>query len=374
MKTYLKKFHYLIFVVLLNVGVFSLSSYYTPYCDCDLSNLVLKKSDWQEMNLKGKVKSIIKINYISLEWYNRLQFADYKHSIFNYEGYIVGEDCYFDNEMLEYNFLFCDIYGNIIEDDVYGEFKNIDTIKLCKSIVYGRIVDDKSMKLTPKKYCQRYLESDSINRTKEWKTIFGNDSSKIRKDNLLKYDVNGNLIEIIYQSDLNNSNKDKIIFVYNRKGMVVEKIDERYKEIYKFKYAYDFNKNLIECKHYIANKLYFIYSFKYDKNGKKMQKISHDVNKDNRSNIIFKYDEFGNNIEINSLDSKGNLYDSYFYKYDRIGNVIEYSSYDHFTKRNSNFRRYKYFYDSKSNWILKIEYDKRNFPIYVTEREIEYFD
>ena len=65
MKTYLKKFNHLFFVILIISGAFSLSSYYTPYCDCDLSNLVLKKSDWQEMNLKGKVKSIIKINYIS---------------------------------------------------------------------------------------------------------------------------------------------------------------------------------------------------------------------------------------------------------------------------------------------------------------------
>jgi hypothetical protein len=86
----------------------------------------------------------------------------------------------------------------------------------------------------------------------------------------------------------------------------------------------------------------------------------------------YKYDEKGNMIEKNEYDSDGSLDRKETYKYDEKGNKIEKNEYDSDGSLDRK-ETYQYEYDKAGNWIKKIEFRNEK-PVYIYEREYEYYD
>ena len=95
-----------------------------------------------------------------------------------------------------------------------------------------------------------------------------------------------------------------------------------------------------------------------------------DIESDNNSYTL--YNNKGNKIELNVYNSDGSLDYKYTYKYDDKGNKIEWNVYN--SDGSLNYKETsKYVYDSNNNWIKKFEF-QNEIPIYITEREIVYYD
>lgn len=84
----------------------------------------------------------------------------------------------------------------------------------------------------------------------------------------------------------------------------------------------------------------------------------------------YNYDGKGNRIEKTSI-RKGERTGLVTYKYNQEGDITEvctYSGNGHLSRKN----RFGYEYDSKNNWIKRIEYQK-DMPAFIIERNIEYW-
>ena len=178
-----------------------------------------------------------------------------------------------------------------------------------------------------------------------------------------------------------------------------------------YNYKYDENGNMIVGYTEESLQLRIMYLFKYDENGKMVEMYS------DTGDLISKFDENGNEIEHNECwpekerntksvkkyDKKGNLIENCIYnymgksvgtktykRYDEKDNLIEESSHNQDDSLDSRIS-YKYDYDSRNNWIKKIElrnykygYDTHNnwvktefpngLPVFITVREIDYWD
>ncbi len=164
----------------------------------------------------------------------------------------------------------------------------------------------------------------------------------------------------------------------------------------KYTYKYDTSGNRVEKSIYHAEgTLWFTYYYKYDDKGNQIESApdentltkniyKHDdkgsliediyiLNGKQWSKKVFKYDLKGNIIEMQLFPDieKGTPSSITIYKYDDEGNEVETESHspegEIFIKYS-----YKYKYDKKKNWVIKIESinDKPNSFI---EREIKYF-
>jgi hypothetical protein len=86
---------------------------------------------------------------------------------------------------------------------------------------------------------------------------------------------------------------------------------------------------------------------------------------------LYKYDNSGNRIEEACFDSTGNLEKKTTYQYNGkrfLTNVNIFNSKDNFNKKIT----YDYKYDTKGNWIEKVDYSN-NEAVKITEREFEYY-
>jgi hypothetical protein len=87
----------------------------------------------------------------------------------------------------------------------------------------------------------------------------------------------------------------------------------------------------------------------------------------------YRYDDRGNWAEINTCNSDSSLNSKFTYKYDDRNNMTEKNYYRSDGSLLRNYI-YKYKYDSKGNWIERIEYyGEANIKNEITEREIKYY-
>lgn len=159
-----------------------------------------------------------------------------------------------------------------------------------------------------------------------------------------KYDTNNNLIEHI------DHFKDKYFFKYDLNGKEIEKIWYR---------------------HMLDDKLLKTFTTKYNEIGKQIENATH-----NSEGILilketYKYDENGNKTCYLKFEPDRGVDFKILYKYDNNGYVIESKQIN--SEGESNYENtFKFKFDKKNNWTERIKFEYGH-PKYMIERIIEYY-
>ncbi|GIZ15225.1 hypothetical protein [Capnocytophaga catalasegens] len=226
--------------------------------------------------------------------------------------------------------------GNKIEENLYDFSKKSENLPTeTSSITEKNDLEEEETKPMVR-IPQRLLQINTFN-----------SQGTLWKTNLYFYDEKGNIFENIeYNGRSEQTAKKGYIYDSNNKEIGYINYDSKNNVLAKYVYMYDEKGNIAEKTH-------------YDPQG--------EIIKIQRS----KYDAKNNEIEQHFFDSKNNLLYFYILKYDRRGNVMELDSYNPDGTLNVK-NHWKYTFDTKGNWIQKIEYtsDKSYFII---ERTIEYY-
>lgn len=193
-----------------------------------------------------------------------------------------------------------------------------------------------------------------------------------------KYNDKENIIELnIYNSD--GSLDIKHSYKYDNKGNNTEEQHTKNGRSWLDTYKYDSKGNIIENKSYnVDGGLIMTRICKYDENGNKIKDSELCIfDKKLSNNYTYKYDKYGNEIEKITYDSDSTLISRWTYKYDNNRNIIEESGFliDEYEPSGSLSRTliYKYEFDQQGNWIKKIEFEN-NIPTCIFERKYEYYD
>lgn len=270
------------------------------------------KNDLEEMNLKGKVKSIKETSF----------FLIYEN------GEVINSRIERENNSEKDKLILFNIDGNITIDKEYDSNKN-----LTSKVIY--------------KYDNNGHKTESI--------LYDSNGNIISKS-IYKNDINGNKTEVINYNP-NNSINNRVTYEYNDRGNKIK--DEMYlQENNKyglFTYKYDNIGCLIEYGLYLrdANKLedsnLYLESleiYKNDVDGNRIEAISYDSNNELRDKTTFQYDTNGNETEINQFGPNGT---QIYFEYLQYG------------------------YDDQNNWEIKIKPSDSNNNRYLIKRVFEYY-
>lgn len=285
--------------------------------------------------------------------------------------------------------------------NLYGQVKTIKTESYHAIEEFGEISKGKkgtSFTTAPDSYSIFDTNGNLIEKT--WIKSLGMVNSEITTNinmkTICKYDSNGNLInKKTYQ---NETPFEDFVYKYDNDGNLIEHNESGYQEsiintIFKYdngiliertiNYAngnketkkYDSKGNWIEnVSTYSGSAYKTVKSNKYDDKGNLIEDLWHRDNGSVFMHCIYKYDNDNNLIEqkrYSDIENTG-LKEVWNRKYDNNGNVIEENQF----KPNEplyGITEYKYEFDSKGNWIKRIESfeDGKKFII---EREIEYWN
>ncbi len=250
-----------------------------------------QKNDWLHDNLKGKVKSVTKFEYLNGKLNNK------KITEFNKNGFILNsKEC--NEESGRCN--------NIIK--IYNEGDiNIETLVLDENNHIIRIM------------INEYDENGSLIK------LYNYSKDILVIENDYHFDDEGNLL---YMKE--NLLKENIAFEYNNKydnnKNQIEHSRKSSDGQFNIKYInkYDENNLRIETIFYDNDKIKNINSYEYNDNGDVLKIIIKDIenNADQKITFNYKYDEYGNKILIeqyikNFLTNKQELFsiEKYEYKY-----------------------------------------------------------
>jgi len=190
------------------------------------------------------------------------------------------------------------------------------------------------------------------------------------------YDKKGKIIKkLIFDEDGTLSTKE--IYHYDVKEKLIEMIYIfEGKEIARWDYSYEYDE--------IGNEIKFTDKsiegtferkeiIKYDKNGNILEV---DVFTDKNTRVQFgakiknEYNHYNNLIKVKEYMDDGSLSYTTTFKYDEGGDLIEKYSYSEWSDYLN--LKFKYEYNSKNNWIKKIEYKDGELNT-VTYRKIEFY-
>ncbi|MBE9488430.1 MAG: hypothetical protein IMY73_04520 [Bacteroidetes bacterium] len=318
----------------------------------------VKKTDIQKLNLKGNIKSVVEIKYFAKKKrgkifkgnisnkvvsykFNRHKYlkeaisykhknSEYKKQIFEYDDNdnIIQQANYSSDSLLSYIKIYAydkktnryDKDNNRLSDLTY----NSEGF-LCGKIVYKYDDDDNCIEE------KKYLFNDSL----DYKIVNSYGSDHILEQSLYSNNVDLTYFANSYKYDENNY----LIEKYKQSGFYIFserlflKYDKNYNLISKELYTYD---------NYLKKRDFFM----YDKNNNKIRYINYNSTSDVKSIFIYNYDK-NNNLE---------------------SEISTYSN-GHLKSKN------EYIYDDNNNWIEKREYEEGDkYPIYIVEREIEYYN
>jgi hypothetical protein len=165
------------------------------------------------------------------------------------------------------------------------------------------------------------------------------DTGTVSRTLLYKYNKQGKLINYYHEHD----NPTKPEYFYNKKGQLIKEISDSHIILYEYNENGDLHRKTQRAKK-IGRE--FQYTFTYE-------------------NGFIKYHDFY------YFGAKWHLIEEY--KRDKHGNIIMYrmaGSFDELKK--DKWDEFEYEFDKMSNWIRCIHYRYKK-PIYIIEREIEYF-
>lgn len=112
--------------------------------------------------------------------------------------------------------------------------------------------------------------------------------------------------------------------------------------------------------------------FTYDESGNRIRQQWYDEKDKPASLGEFHYDAKGRVVEKIFTSPTGSFDSRTTYRYDSVGNKLEETAYN----RDGNIYRkyrYQYVYDTHTNWIQMIRYDKNEKPEVIVERKITYY-
>lgn len=178
------------------------------------------------------------------------------------------------------------------------------------------------------------------------------------------YDSKGYRIEW-YKYKSNDHLDCKGTYKYDSKGNMIEKThcDDDGSLINKETYINDSKGNIIEMNTYYASGGTGKTTYQYDSKGNLIEEVFHSGLK---GKITYKYDSKGNMIEENISDDM-----KIVFSYDSNGNMIIKQIV--YGLGAGTYYKYEYEYDSKDNWIKKIEKNKKGEAIRIIERKIVYY-
>lgn len=323
------------------------------------------ETGWKEYKLNGKVKSFTEITYDAIEKFGKIEKGDKRKS------FIVVGDLRMDSDQMGW------LMEWMVGDNVSVRF------------------DEKGNKIK-----ENHYYSDE----------------KLKWAETYEYDDEGRMIESYYHSERNNFDT-KSFFIYDNKR---NKIEENCYEsdgslVVKFLYKYDSKGRLEVEKEYSSNgSLDYENIYKYENNGRLIEYVRYDYMGNFQGMSIEKYDAKGFLYEKHTTFGGGPTYSTingdgtfpivkYVYEYDSNGRLvavkynrghskiicrecffdedgtqpeqlelIEDSEPIEFDKR---FITYES--DKMGNWIqqnIYIEIKGKKKPLYIIERDIEYFE
>lgn len=302
------------------------------------------KNSIENLDLKGKVKSLVETNYYTEIKDGKIQKTKVLSVIiclFNEKGNFI-ERKYFDSDSIQ-------ISKSIFKYDMEGNL--IEKITIDKA---GDLAYKETYKYDGK---ENLIEKISLN-----------NSAKSEYKETYKYDEKGNEIEMnsyitdgslgviyVFKDEggniINNKNKP-----YNGPGTkILNKYDEKGNKTEERLYKWD---GMFDSK----------YINKFDVQGNKIESDVYNSNDSLIYKFIYEYDEKRNVIKEYNGDSEANMEVVTDRKYNDKGNLIEEIIY---YQGNDSKNIYQYEnYDKFGNWFLRIE--SGSYKI-VTERVIEYY-
>ncbi len=314
-----------------------------------------KKNDVSKYKFNGKVKSVKsqlynlitekdtfrigeKINGLSFDRNSLLEFNKLGNLISSKEFYANGK---ITNEII-YTYDKNNRLINRKEIDYYGKgsfYNNKFKYNSNDSITQWTISNDNFKRIYK-------IERDKKGRPTKW-IIFQNDT--IYATYTMKYDANGN---VIFENEYRGNN-------------VPVKLLKR-----------SFNKqNLKEKEQVIEYKLWdtlnYVNIFIYNSNKKLILEKSNIENDSTYYEIKYSYHNNGKLKEYKTTQKVGDYFVITTQKFNKYGDLIEFSRLPS-DKRSKEVWVYNYKYDSKNNWIEKIEF-KDNNPLRIVKRTIKYY-
>ncbi len=226
---------------------------------------------------------------------------------------------------------------------------------------------------------------------------------KILHREVYAYDEKGNVSQATFYKAGDTLLK-KDTYKYDENGNEIEKDEEEnapVKKVAKHYYPYDANGNKVKENVFTSGgSLNQAHAWKYDMNGRMVEEDNFTNKGTPQDKFVYKYDDQGNNLECDayhadgSLSSKqtfkynlkglkieeddynfeGKLVKYYTYGYDDKGNEKEYKMFNIYgnDKQMDIADTYLFEYDKKGNWIKKTDL-KIDGAIVLTEREIMYY-
>ena len=124
---------------------------------------------------------------------------------------------------------------------------------------------------------------------------------------------------------------------------------------------------------YFSDGSFYVENYLIDKNGNPYQCIKY--NKDNKlvERTTYDFDDNGNLLKTEYYNGNLFLVNTTINKYNDKNDIIE----ENFINNERGFdytSTFKYKYDTKGNWLKKIEYNKEGKIVQITKRKIKYYD
>lgn len=191
----------------------------------------------------------------------------------------------------------------------------------------------------------------------------------IASNTLKIYNKEGNLTEE-HSYDYDGSLMEKWVAKYDDKDILTEAYvySPENRLLQKNVFSYDKKGNLTEMKSYNSSgSIDGKATYKYDEKKNKIEEAWYNSEGHFNFKTLYKYDTKDKLVEEKYYDGE-RLYATTTCKYDGKGNFIERLGKDEITDYKWT---YQYTYDTKGNWIKKVEYLDNNYT-YITEREIKY--
>lgn len=286
------------------------------------------KMNWQEMELKGKVKALKTITKSKdKDTWDRVNISNVTY-FFNEQGLVVSYEktykgYYSDNFTLESKETYeYDKMNRMVKKQVYDEDNELDYV-----------------------YTYQYNKKGNV--SKETKEFLPLDTRDVTR---YEYDKNGNLIKKVYDDS-------EDIYKYNKKNQKIEEQTDFFGQKMQYFYTYDAKGNIAEMKRYVNQKPLFTNIYKYDASNRLTEDATYDKNNKFFQKDTYRYNAAGKIIEETKYGS------TTVYAYDQYQNCIRKDS-----------TKYVYTYDDEKNWLQKTtHYKSAAEPSVIEERAISYF-
>lgn len=281
-----------------------------------------QESDWNDFNLKGKIKSVKQISYKAV-LQNDTILKNKRES-----------DPDFENDF----FVVFDVKGNKLEMISYSSENFILNNYKYKYDINNNLILKQDLLLD----CNHIFKYENKLVIEE-RIVNNEDSSQIGKTTYL-YTKDNKLKEELYVDDISSI---KRFFKYKNGKLIEEKVYIDEKNFQTILFRYEDEKGVTE--------IHFVNS-----------------NKELEEKQVKKVDEKNNVILLSSYDINNFLISKYTYEFDARNNII---SIKKFFKDDSLITHWviKYSYDKEGNWVKQIRYQD-NVPAYIIERDVLYFD